>query len=88
MLLRLTADRRSRATFRARFAAFVVLALLCVASLPAADRSVDPIVSRIRRVPVESTALAAIGYSKRLQALEVEFRDGLIYRYEPVPPSV
>jgi hypothetical protein len=37
---------------------------------------------------VESSALAAIGYSKRLRALESEFRDGLIYRYEEVPQPV
>lgn len=60
-------------------------AALFSASLPAADRSVAPIVSRIPREPVESSALAAVGYSKRLRALEVEFRDGLIYRYEEVP---
>ena len=38
------------------------------------------IVSRIKRVPVESTALATVGYSKRLRALEIEFRNGAIYR--------
>ena len=46
------------------------------------------IVSRIKRVPVESTALAAVGYSKRLRALEIEFRNGAIYRYLEVAPSV
>jgi len=63
----------------------VVAAVFCLSSLEAADRSVAPIVSRIPREPVESSALAAVGYSKRLRALEVEFRDGLIYRYEEVP---
>ena len=50
----------------------------------------DPvgIVSRIRRVPVESTALATVGYSKRLRALEIEFRNGAIYRYLDVAPDV
>lgn len=52
---------------------------------PAADPS---IVSRIKRVPVESKALAAIGYSKRLRALEIEFRNGAIYRYLDVPRAV
>lgn len=65
--------------------AALAAALFSIASLPAADRSVAPIVSRIPREPVESSALAAVGYSKRLRALEVEFRDGLIYRYEEVP---
>jgi hypothetical protein len=46
------------------------------------------IVSRIRRVPVESTALATVGYSKRLRALEIEFRNGAIYRYLDVAPDV
>lgn len=46
------------------------------------------IVSRIRRVPIESTALAKVGYSKRLHALEIEFRNGAIYRYFDVAPDV
>jgi hypothetical protein len=46
------------------------------------------IVSRIKRVPVESTALATVGYSKRLRVLEIEFRNGAIYRYLDVAPDV
>jgi hypothetical protein len=46
------------------------------------------IVSRIKRVPVESTALATVGYSKGLRALEIEFRNGAIYRYLDVAPNV
>lgn len=46
------------------------------------------IVSRIKRVPVESSALATIGYSKKLRALEVEFRNGSVYRYLEVPLDV
>lgn len=46
------------------------------------------IVSRIKRFPVESTALATVGYSKRLRALEIEFRNGAIYRYFDVAPDV
>jgi hypothetical protein len=46
------------------------------------------IVSRIKRVSVESTALATVGYSKRLRALEIEFRNGAIYRYLDVGPDV
>ena len=46
------------------------------------------IVSRIKRVAVQSTALATIGYSKRLHALEVEFLNGAIYRYLDVPPEI
>ena len=46
------------------------------------------IVSRIRRDPVESRGLAAVGYSKRLRVLEIEFRRGGTYRYLDVPPAV
>ena len=46
------------------------------------------IVSRIQRQPVESRALAAVGYSRRLRALEVEFKRGGTYRYLDVPWSV
>ncbi len=61
---------------------------LFVFSLQAADRSVEPIISHIHRESVESSAFAAVGYSKRLHALEIEFRDGLIYRYLEVPPPI
>ena len=46
------------------------------------------IVSRIKRVPVESSAVATVGYSKKLRALEIEFRNGAIYRYLDVAPEV
>ena len=46
------------------------------------------IVSRIKRVPVESSALASVGYSKKLRALEIEFRNGAVYRYIEVPLDV
>ena len=36
---------------------------------------------------VESRALAAVGYSKRLHALEIEFRRGGTYRYLDVPAA-
>ena len=64
----------------------------CVATiLSGAPDSTDEkswIVSRLKRVPVESRALASIGYSKRLHALEIEFRNGAIYRYLDVPRSL
>jgi hypothetical protein len=46
------------------------------------------IVSHIRRQQVDSTAIASIGYSKRMHALEIEFVNGAIYRYLGVPPSL
>src|SRR3977135_864685 len=46
------------------------------------------IVSHIKREAVQSTALASVGYSKRLRALEIEFRNGAIYRYLNVAPAI
>ena len=48
----------------------------------------DPIDTNIARVPVESSALASVGYSRHLQVLEVEFRNGSVYRYVDVPETV
>ncbi len=53
-----------------------------------ADRHRPAILSRIKREPVTSSGLAAVGYSRRLRALEVEFRDGSVYRYREVPRSL
>src|SRR5437870_2274315 len=69
---------------------------VCVAMLDAipgslcADPSVtsNHIVSHIPRQHVESSAIAAVGYSKRRHILEIEFVNGAIYRYLDVPPSV
>lgn len=68
----------------------IALAILLFAAANAASDPIDRagIVSHIRRVPVQSTALAAVGYSKRLRALEIEFRNGAIYRYLDVDPEV
>jgi len=48
----------------------------------------NQIISHIPRQRVESTAIAAIGYSKRRHILEIEFVNGAIYRYLDVPPTV
>ena len=64
----------------------LIATTLSAAPVQTEDGSI--IVSRIQRVPVESTALAAVGYSKRLRALEIEFRNGAIYRYLDVSPHV
>ena len=71
---------------RKRSCILLAASLLCLTSLEAADPSVGPIVSRISREPVDSTALSSVGYSRRLRALEIEFHDGSIYRYIDVPP--
>lgn len=52
------------------------------------QENADKIVSRIPREHVPSSAIAAIGYSKRRQILEVEFVNGAIYRYLGVPRSI
>jgi hypothetical protein len=46
------------------------------------------IVSRILRHPVESSAIAKVGYSKRHHILEIEFINGAVYRYLDVPAMV
>src|SRR5260370_11660712 len=46
------------------------------------------IISRIPREPVQSTAIAKVGYSKRRHILEIEFVNGAVYRYLDVAPSV
>ncbi len=46
------------------------------------------IISHIRRVAIQSSALASVGYSKRLHALEIEFHNGSIYRYLDVAPKI
>ena len=71
---------------RTRGVLVLITALLRYSLLRAADRNVEPIVSRIHREAVESSAIRTVGYSRHLHALEIEFHDGLIYRYEAVPP--
>jgi hypothetical protein len=65
--------------------------LLSATTLPA-DPPKTPdsagIISHIKREAVQSTALASVGYSKRLHALEIEFRNGAIYRYLDVAATV
>jgi KTSC domain len=73
---------------RTRWFGLLLPTLLALCDLSAADRNIEPVVSRIKREPVDSSALAAIGYSKKFHILEIEFRDGTIYRYEEVPGRV
>ena len=40
----------------------------------------------MQRQPVESEAVHSIGYDKTI--LEIEFRDGRVYRYFPVPEAI
>ena len=55
---------------------------------PSRPPETTAIVSRIKRVPVQSSALATVGYSGHLRAVEIEFHNGAIYRYLEVAPSV
>jgi hypothetical protein len=67
----------------------IALSLIALMSLSLASGAQQrQITSRIVRQPVHSHALAAVGYSKRLRALEVEFVNGAIYRYSNVPPQI
>jgi len=67
---------------------FALLFATTVAGEPPKALDSTGIVSHLKRDPVQSTALATVGYSKRLRALEIEFRNGAIYRYLDVPPSI
>lgn len=42
----------------------------------------------MQRRPVDSRALAAVGYDEATGALELEFRSGRVYGYSGVPSSV
>ena len=42
----------------------------------------------MKRLAVESSALAAIGYDPVKKALEIEFHHGAIYRYDGVPDTL
>ena len=70
----------------ALFASMLVFATTVAGHPPKAPDS--GIVSHIKREAVQSTALASVGYSKRLRALEIEFRNGAIYRYLDVAPGI
>ena len=65
----------------------IALAILLLAAITL-QAEPTTIVSRIKRTPVESSALATVGYSKKLRALEIEFRNGAIYRYFDVAPDI
>ena len=44
--------------------------------------------SGIKRIPVDSSNIAAVGYDKEAHLLEIEFHHGAIYRYSDVPEKV
>ena len=73
---------------RVWFALFIGT-FIAIESADCAEPSPTPshVVSRISRQPVESTAIAKIGYSKRRHILEIEFVNGAVYRYFDVPAT-
>ena len=42
----------------------------------------------MRRTPVSSSNIASVGYDAASSTLEVGFRNGGVYQYHGVPPSV
>jgi len=44
--------------------------------------------SEIKRIPVASSNIAAVGYDKEARILEIEFHHGAIYQYVDVPEKV
>ena len=62
-------------------------ALVVVVWAEPSSRS-DHIVSHIPRAPVQSSAIAKVGYSKRRHILEIEFVNGAVYRYFDIPLSM
>ena len=70
--------------------ALVSCILIVISGDTGAEPSPTPnhITSRIARQPVQSTAIAKAGYSKRRHILEIEFVSGAVYRYFDVPLSV
>ena len=42
----------------------------------------------MRRVSVESSAIASVGYDRATSVLEIEFLDGDVYQYFAVPRRV
>jgi hypothetical protein len=69
-----------------------LIPVLCVAATVAiadpSENESSAITSHIPRQRVQSSALASIGYSKRLHILEIEFANGAVYRYFEIAPSV
>ena len=72
-----------------RISVFSCISIAVVAVAWAEPNSTpNHIVSHIPRQRVESSAIAAVGYSKRRHILEIEFVNGAIYRYLDVPSNV
>ena len=64
-----------------------LFAILFLSSGSSSGQSAE-MASRIKRVRVQSSNVASIGYSSYLHALEIEFARGAIYRFLHVPHRV
>jgi hypothetical protein len=70
------------------------LLIICISAALVVAAGAQPlptpshIVSHIPREPVQSSAIAKVGYSKRRHILEIEFVNGAVYRYFDIPLSV
>ena len=42
----------------------------------------------MNRTPVESSMINAVGYDEQARQLEVEFRNGQVYRFSNVPADI
>jgi hypothetical protein len=64
--------------------------VVAIATTLCAEPSTTPshTVSHIPREPIQSSAIAKVGYSKRRHILEIEFVNGAVYRYFDIPVSV
>ena len=71
-----------------------ILSAFCISTAVVGVASAEPsatpnqIVSHIPREPVQSSAIAKVGYSKRHHVLEIEFVNGAVYRYFGIPLSM
>jgi KTSC domain len=66
----------------------VIVATLAPSAVQSSESDAAAVTSHIPRIPVQSSALATVGYSKRRHILEIEFINGAVYRYLDVPASV
>ena len=73
---------------RPRIFYLALVSLLVVQAAIASESENTPVVSHIPRQPVQSSALRAIGYSRRRHILDIQFVNGAVYRYYEIAPSV
>ena len=65
--------------------ALLAMGVIFIARIASAG---SPAAAKNGRAPVESSSLASVGYDRAARVLEVEFRNGAVYRYREVPASL